>query len=1175
MIALSTDLEALPDQRLARITVTVCEYSDSSACLGRWQSLKPSLPQLCEPGVALRANGCVSMVEHSGRMTRRDPPDAMIAGLNAAGFDEVREIGHGGFGVVYRCWQRAVGRTVAVKVLTSDDDSVGLQRFRREQQAMGRLSGHPNIVDVLEVGTTSGGSPYIVMPYCKDDSLATGIRRNGPLVWSDVLRLGVKIAGALESAHRVDILHRDVKPSNILFTDYGEPQLADFGIAHIVGAFETKTGVVTGSPAFSAPEVLSGESPTPASDVYSLGATLFCALTGHAPFERREGEQVVAQFLRIATEPTPRIHALAIGLDIPHDVGELIEQAMSRMPQDRPATAAAFAEMLRTAEHSHNLPIADMPVPDSADGVSVKGESTQTGSAGKPSERLPTPAKPVSTEMAPAPAFHHSLPVRAHGQRGNLPIELTSFVGRRHELAEAKKTLSAARLVTLTGIGGVGKTRLALRVATDSQRAFADGVWLIELDEVSDPQLVAGVVMATLGLRNHSAGSPLVLLTNYLFDRELLLVLDNCEHLLDSVATLADAVLRTCPTTRILATSREPLGVSGESIMRVPPMSIPSPDRTSTVQGLPSYESVTLFMQRATAALPTFELTEDNQAAVAQICAQLDGLPLPIELAATRLRAMSVQQILDRLTDRYRLLTGGSRAAPSRQQTLRWSIDWSYELCTLQEQRTWERLTVFAHSFELDAAEAICDDDDLLDVVASLVDKSVLIREEADGVVRYRLLDILREYGREKLEATGEYPTLSRRYRDWYERLVLRAEGDAISPRQLDWFDRLDREQPNLRAALQYCLSAPAEFDAGRRIAEALYPFWFCRGYLNEGRLWLDRVLAVHSDADPQRVRSLYMASVFAGLQGDLAEGARLLALADSLTAEHDRYATRDLKEFASGCLALYHDDPVSAVAHFRNAIESAREGHGLFWKVASLLGLGLAHMLLDEAPHSLTCHERLLALTENHGEHVYRGRTYMLGGWARWRVGDPTQARTDLEDGIQFSLGANDPVNVGRCLQTLAWIEADQHHPERAAVLLGAAAGIWQGIGGPMASYLDHLKDHQECKKQTFRALGDKPFRKQFQRGVQMTVDESVRYAFHRQPPPAPQESVLTPREQQVAGLVAEGLTNKKIAAKLVISQRTAQGHVEHILTKLGFTSRTQIAAWVVEHAHEHSSNP
>lgn len=606
--------------------------------------------------------------------------------------------------------------------------------------------------------------------------------------------------------------------------------------------------------------------------------------------------------------------------------------------------------------------------------------------------------------------------------------------------------------------------------------------------------------------------------------------------------------------------------------MRVPPMSTPSPDRASTVQGLPSYESVSLFMQRATAALPAFKLTEDNQAAVAQICAELDGLPLPIELAATRLRAMSVQQILVGLTDRYRLLTGGSRAAPNRQQTLRWSIGWSYELCTPQEQRVWGQLAVFAQSFELDAAEAICDEDGLLDIVVSLVDKSVLIREEVGGVVRYRLLDILREYGRQKLQATGEYPTLYSRYRHWYERLVLRAAADAISPRQLDWFDRLDREQPNLLAALQSCLSDPAEFDTGRRIAEALYPFWFCRGYFNEGRLWLGRILAVHSDADPQRVNSLYMASVFAGLQGDLAEGSRRLAMADTASGEYDHHASLDLKEFASGCLALYHDDPGNAVAHFRNAIDFAQEGSGLFWKVASLLGQGLAHMLLGDASQALSCHERLLALTEKHGELVYRGRTYMLGGWARWRTGDPVQGRNDLMDGIQVSLRASDPVNVGRCLQTLAWVEADQRNHERAAVLLGSAAGIWRAIGGPIASYLDQLKYHQECRKSTLRALGEKLFRKQFHRGVQMSVDESVRYALQQPTPPVLKELVLTPREQQVAGLVAEGLTNKKIAERLVISQRTAQGHVEHILTKLGFTARTQIAAWVVKQAHEQS---
>ncbi|GAF50215.1 LuxR C-terminal-related transcriptional regulator [Rhodococcus wratislaviensis] len=777
----------------------------------------------------------------------------------------------------------------------------------------------------------------------------------------------------------------------------------------------------------------------------------------------------------------------------------------------------------------------------------------------------------------------HSIPGRGRG-RTNLPVELTSFVGRRHEVAEAKKMLSGSRLVTLTGIGGVGKTRLALRVATESQRAFTDGVWLIELSELSDPELVTGVVSDVLGLRNQTVEAPLVLLTDYLADKDVLLVLDNCEHLLEAVAALADTVLRTCPGVRILATSREPLRVRGEAVTRVPPMQTPNPDHVSSPRGLPSYESVALFLQRAVAAVPTFELTDENQMAVAQICARLDGLPLPIELAAARLRVMSVQQIHDRLTDRYRLLTGGSRAAPARQKTLRWSIDWSYELCTPQEQRLWARLTVFACSFELDAAEAICGDGDrggdLLDVVAALVDKSILIREEAGDVVRYRMLDILKEYGQEKLQPMDEYPNLRRRFQDWYQELIMRAATDSISPRQLHWLRRLEREQPNLRAALQFCLSESGGADAALRMTVGLFPFWFSRGYLREGRMWLDRVLAAADDeSGADLAKAQYLVSVLAGVQGDVAEGAGLLARADSREDRPGDTSMRALRGFVQGLFALYNGDSVSAVAHFEESIGAAEETEegAVFFHVGSLLGEGVAYMSLGDASEARARHEEMLALAGTLGDVVYCGRSAMIGAWAWWCDGDPSMARAVIEEGFRLSTRADDSFGIGCSLEVLAWIEAD-HNPGCAAVLLGAAAAIWRDVGGTMANYLAGLSYHSDCEQQARHGLGSRQFEEKYQHGSAFSVDEAVRYAFDEQPVPAkrsPEADTLSRRERQVAELVAEGLTNRAIAAKLVISQRTAQGHVENILSKLGYTSRTQIATWLVEHTHQQNPDP
>jgi serine/threonine-protein kinase PknK len=322
------------------------------------------------------------MTEFDPVPIRSDLSPAIAAELAAAGFDDAQQIGCGGFGVVYRCQQRSLDRPVAIKLLTTDLDADNLERFLREQRAMGKLCGHPNIVNIFQVGATDSGRPYIVMQYHPRDSLNVRIRRAGPLSWEETVHVGVKVAGALETAHRLGTLHRDVKPANILLTEYGEPELADFGIARIEGGFETATGVVTASPAFTAPEVLEGSSPTPASDVYSLGATLFCALTGHAAFERRSGEQVIAQFLRITSEPAPDFG----GGRIPDDVRAAIEHAMAPSPDDRPATAAELGDELRETQRHNQLTVDDMAVPVLAGGDHHGGHNPAPAERGRPVE---------------------------------------------------------------------------------------------------------------------------------------------------------------------------------------------------------------------------------------------------------------------------------------------------------------------------------------------------------------------------------------------------------------------------------------------------------------------------------------------------------------------------------------------------------------------------------------------------------------------------------------------------------------------------------------------------------------------------------------------------------------------------------------------------------------------
>src|SRR6201993_1522145 len=326
------------------------------------------------------------MAEGDPHATQQDLITGISAELRDAGFDDVAEVGHGGFGVVYRCTQPSLDRTVAVKVLTSDLDADNLERFLREQRAMGRLSGHPNIVTILQVGTTPAGRPFIVMPYHAKDSLEAVVRRHGPLDWNEAVSLGVKLAGALHAAHSIQTMHRDVKPGNILLSDYGEPQLTDFGIARISGGFQTSTGVITGSPAFTAPEVLEGATPTPQSDIYSLGATLFCAITGHAAFERRSGEKVIAQFLRITSQPIPDLREKGL----PADVAAALERAMSREPAARPASAAAFGEELREVQRTSGVTVDEMAHPVEL-GVERRTSKVARSSTRRDTGATPTP----------------------------------------------------------------------------------------------------------------------------------------------------------------------------------------------------------------------------------------------------------------------------------------------------------------------------------------------------------------------------------------------------------------------------------------------------------------------------------------------------------------------------------------------------------------------------------------------------------------------------------------------------------------------------------------------------------------------------------------------------------------------------------------------------------------
>jgi non-specific serine/threonine protein kinase len=762
---------------------------------------------------------------------------------------------------------------------------------------------------------------------------------------------------------------------------------------------------------------------------------------------------------------------------------------------------------------------------------------------------------------------------------GSLPAEVTSFVGRREATAEVKRALSTSHLVTLTGVGGTGKSRLALHVARDLRRAFVDGVWLVELAKLQDPSLLGDTVATALGLSDQSNRDSVTVLVSYLADRQLLLVLDNCEHMLGECSHLVVRLLPAAPGLRVLATSRETLGVTGERILPVPPLSVPLPEASATGDGWGHrYEALALFEQRAAAAVPGFALNQGNTVAVARLCQRLDGLPLAIELAAVRLRALSVEQILGRLEDRFRLLTIGNRGAAARHQTLRAAVEWSFDLCTNLERTLWARLSVFAGEFDLAAAEEVCAGEGVLaeDVftgVAGLVEKSLLIKREGAPVARYRMLETIRQYGREQLGEEKEL-VVRRRHRDYYLGLAEQSDAESCGPHQKDWGDRLHAERANFWAAMEYCLSSPGEVRQGLRLAAALWFYWVARGFVRDGRRWLNRALAADTEPTVERARALWITGWIAFLQGDNAASLQLLREATAVTEfvgdeTELTYAIQFL-----GTAELWAGNLPRAVELLDDVL--SRYDGRTTWTAPALLVFtqrGQTAGLLGDVEQAVELRDKCDAICAKLGERWVLSWTEWNLSVTWWAAGDPARAAVHARDSLRLKRELNDGLGIPFCVELLAWTAVAGGEYEHAAVLLSAVTGMWDLIGSPLVGLDTLLGWSVRAKEQARDALGAAGYDAAVQRGRRFTLDEALAYALGEQqaaPSAAaaagPELPRLTRREREVAMLVGTGMSNKNIAATLVISQRTAESHVEHILTKLGFTSRAQIATWIAE---------
>jgi predicted ATPase/DNA-binding CsgD family transcriptional regulator len=757
-----------------------------------------------------------------------------------------------------------------------------------------------------------------------------------------------------------------------------------------------------------------------------------------------------------------------------------------------------------------------------------------------------------------------------------------------------------------------------LKVARDLVGAYPDGVWLVELAPLSEGALVPQVVAGTLGVQEQPERSLLESLLDALRDKETLLILDNCEHLIDAAARLTDTLLDSCPRLRVLATSREPLGVRGELGWLVSALSVPDAQQSPTVEELEGYESARLFTDRASSRHPGFVLTPENATAVAQVCAGLEGIPLAIELAAATIGMLSVEQVSERLGRSLKLLTGGERTADHRHQTLRAALDWSYGLLSEPEQVLFGRLSAFAGGFTLEAAEGVgagegIEEADVLELLSLLVDKSLVEAEENwERGARYRLLEPVRQYAREKLEESGEGEAIGRRHAEFFLALAEEAELELSRPRQAEWLDRLETEQDNLRAALTWALER--EVDLGPRMAGALCRFWHTRGYLSEGRRYLEQAVA-RSDAvsasvrakaldglgwiaepqgDYERARVAYeeslelyrsandrrgVANALGDLgslaldQGDYEQAYSLLE--ESLTLHRELGSKEEVVGVLNGLgvLASANGDREQSISFFSEALALSRGTGNVGRNAVSLGNLGITMLVHGDPEQATALLDESLALFQEIGDSSNIAISLMYSALAALTQGDHERVRALSQESLKLLQKGEDKQHIPDCLEIMAGGAGAQGQAQRAARLWGAAEAMREDIGVPLQPEDRKLLDPYLTTVRT--SLGEAVWQATLGEGRAMMPEQAIEYALSAEEPGSTPplirrsgegSAALTPREEEVAVLVSHGLTNRQIASELSISEHTVATHIAKILKRLGLSSRARLSAWVAE---------
>jgi len=962
-------------------------------------------------------------------------------------YEILSRLGAGGMGEVWRARDSRLDREVAIKVLTASfaSDAERLRRFEHEARAISALN-HPNIITIHEIGKNQN-IHFIVTEFIEGKTLRQKIEAVR-LSLVESLEIASQVASALVAAHDAGIIHRDIKPDNIMVRPDGYVKVLDFGIAklapsqsqplrsqyetliddnQITQEIRTQTGALIGTPRYMSPEQARGQRIDARTDIFSLGAVIYEMVAGRPAFSASTPADALVQVLQ--TMPVPLTEIVK---NIPAEFDRIISKAMSKESESRYRTTSELLTDLKRLREG-------IEFPEKRSRIIQLNSTTEIAKSEK--DYKTAPVSTVLLSSAPP---------------DNLPAQLTLLIGREAELQAIERLLrmEEVRLLTLTGPGGTGKTRLSIQAAANLLESFGDGVFFVSLAPITDPNLVCSEITKTLEVQESASTLLTETLKRHLRAKQMLLVLDNFEQVLDAAPFVAD-LLQACPKLKIIVTSRALLEIRGEREFAVEPLALPDAERSQSPDQLCDYSAVAMFADRARLANPAFTITEENASDLAELCIRLDGLPLAIELAAARIRMLSPKNLLMRLDNRLNLLVSGARDLPARQQTIRDTIKWSYDLLDDEEKRLFRWLSVFVGGFTLDDAEWLCKTIpdcrlDILDGVTSLVNKSLLKQQNHfKGQPRFTMLETIKEYGLDQLRSHDEAEAVRQRHAEYFLQLAERAESELLSKAQQRWLERFDAEHDNMRAALNWAEES-GDRQTGLRIAGALWRFWLIRTHWSEGRERLTRVL--HSDedcADPQaRAKAITGLATLAQNQSDY-ELARSLfekCLAICRASENKIGIATSLVNL--GWIAFHQCDYDVARALSEEGLALHTELGNRQGIILAINNLGFIAFYQGDYAGAVPLHQKNIGLRKEAGDN--RGLTFSLVHLTRasLRLNDFDNATHCIEEALSLIEAVGDKQGIAYALTVKGELLNAQGDSKGALSFAERGIKLWREIG-------------------------------------------------------------------------------------------------------------------------------